>query len=183
MRARRIIVLLVLLVLCGGIAWSVYACFLMPGRHGGLRAGESDMDIMAGRHRERGYVLGVRVSDRVTETSLSKAYREAFGNPPDPAWRLSSAGRELWGGARETVQGSSAEYSGNVMARVIEEHFTSAAKKLVLARFFSLVQDPSKTGLAAEYADAILEFTINWTKAGKGRVDVRDLPEFREESR
>jgi len=156
---------------------ALYGVVLRRSLHGGLRASEGDMDVVAGRHRYRSYVLGLKVRDRVSETSLSKLYREVFGDPPTPVWMRASGAKQLLTGGWEEADGYvSIEASGELLALQLDALFTPEAKKEVLTKFFTLLrQDPS---LAWEFADQLTEFLEDWYPSKKGKVGVRDLPAF-----
>jgi hypothetical protein len=169
--------------------WFLYACFVMPPWHGGLRAWVASMDIMAGRRRSESFWLGIRVHDSIRETDLSKMCREVLGDPPPPVWHVSSAERKLLSGARDMVQGDCvhAETAGNCMAGIIDGLFTRDAKKEVLTRFFDLLgQGEVQTSrgprlgsdLAWEYASDVATFAVGWDQAEKHQIDVKDLPRF-----
>jgi len=160
------LLMLSLLLLCGLLA--------LRSEHVVLRASRADMDVVAGRHRYRSYVLGLKIHDAVRETSLSKVYREVIGDPPPPLWVFASSEEELLSGAWQAADGCvSAESAGNFMARQLDAFFTPDARKVVLTKFFGLLRDDARR--AWEYAIQVSEFVVNSTK---GQIGLNDLPPF-----
>jgi len=162
------------------LAWYVYACFLVPEPARGLRVTIGSVDIMGGRVRYERYVLGVKVGDEVSETELSKAYRELVGEPPPPVWKCTNFTDMIWTFAEET--GDTDYGLPAALACLVVEMFpasegalfTVEAQKAFVVNFFGLLRlDPYQ---AEEYADKVLMLAIQRNKPDKPTVDAKDLP-------
>jgi len=167
--------LLFLLAIAGVILFGLCVPFLWKS------APYSDvwcLDVMAGRSRHQEAIFGVTVVDRVIETDLTRMYRELVGEPPPPVWYSATGeGRVLKGLSERWDADAGYLQKPLLMAEWLQKNglFTREAKKAVILKFFALLHGPD-VGAASVYAGKVFRLSLDWEKAKKTGIDVKDLP-------
>jgi len=125
---------------------------------------ETQFDITAGRQRSVRYNLFQGTTYAVKETAVSQLYRQVVGEPPPPKWHM-VYGDKSWVLRGRLIDGT---YSGPWMQSeaLIEilrmDRASNETKKIVLTRFFDLLQEDESTdnpiARATMYADGVRSY-------------------------
>ena len=140
-----------------------------------INATTYSIDVLSGRCRVERYVLGLRVSDRVEETALSRLVARGGSRPADGQWRV-AATLGPWSKVSPHYSFHGALGAAGELAEALERPcFSAAARQAAANTFLGLLQQDNSDGRAKRYAQEVRSLALDGSP-GEGSVGVDQLP-------
>jgi hypothetical protein len=114
-------------------------------------------DVAGGRTRQVSYWFFTGTSRTIEETQISQLYRQLVGEPPAPKWLFMYGSMSvLFLGELSDGAGGGTFVASFSLAHALHSMPSSdESKRLVLIRFFDLLQDERSFERATKYAEAV----------------------------
>ncbi len=160
------------------MVWAVAsACLLLAIILTGPCEESTFFDLAAGRQRHEVRLLGVRVSQSLQDSALTRVYRRLVGAPPEPEWRFCYAYRRS--GCNTMIAdgsyGGANYYATWLGSALASGPLTDEARRAVVLGFLDLVKHNPRA--AEDYADRVEQLIEVDHPRDKGPVGVADLPD------